>query len=204
MDSINAVSCIKGEIHSIMTLMRLNTKWNKSKMYSREVVTPDENSLVQSFRVLIEYLEGMFDIRDVDCVMYVQPFHQVIVSENASGPLTIAAVTALSKFALYGFLDASYPNANNGINLISKAICRCVFEETDWESDEVVLMKLLELSTMTMRCDSSSHLTVKAAWDIYSTCISIHVTQTCHNLTQNCHNLTRNCNPRINIALPRS
>lgn len=116
----------------------------------------------------------MFDIRDVDCVMYLQPFHQVICSEHASGPMTSAALSALSKFALYGFLDSSYSNASQGINMISNAICRCVFEETDWESDEVVLMKLLELSTMAMRCDASCHLTVKAAWDIYSTCISIH------------------------------
>ena len=53
MDSINAVSCIKGEIHSMMTLMRLNTKWAKQIYSSREVSQPDENSLVQSFRVLI-------------------------------------------------------------------------------------------------------------------------------------------------------
>jgi hypothetical protein len=58
--------------------------------------------------------------------------------------------------------------------MISNAITRCIFEETDWESDEVVLMKLLELSTMTFRCDASSHLTVRSAWDIYFTCISIH------------------------------
>ena len=174
MDSINAVCCIKGEIHSIMTLMRLNTKWAKHKLYSREAISPEESSLVQSFRVLIEYLEGMFDIRDVDCVMYIQPFHQLIVSEHASGPLTIAAISALSKFALYGFLACGYPNAEYGINLISNCICKCVFEETDWESDEVVLLKLLELSTMALRCDASSHLTIRAAWNIYSTCISIH------------------------------
>ena len=27
---------------------------------------------------------------------------------------------------------------------------------------------------MALRCDASSHLTIKAAWNIYSTCISIH------------------------------
>lgn len=158
----------------MMTLMRLNTKWAKQIYYPSANLSQSENSLVQAFRTLIEYLGGMFDICDVDCVMYIQPFHQVIISEQASGPLTSAALSALSKFALYGFLDASYPNSAQGINLISNAICRCVFEETDWESDEVVLMKLLELSTMTLRCDASSHLTVKASWDIYSTCITIH------------------------------
>jgi hypothetical protein len=78
MDSINAVSCIKGEIHGMLTLMRLNTKWAKHQIYSRDANKQEENELVQSFRVLIDYLGGMFDIRDVDCVMYILPFHQVV------------------------------------------------------------------------------------------------------------------------------
>lgn len=171
------VSTIKGEIHSIMTLLRLNTRWSQpggrngsqSSFFAQE-----ENPFIRSFRRLNEYLEGLYDLRDVDCVMYISPFHQVIVSDQASGPLTSAALSSLSKFALYGFLDSSFPRVREGISLIASCISRCVFEETDWESDEVILMKLLELSALSLRCDASSLLTVGAAWDIYSTCISIH------------------------------
>jgi hypothetical protein len=140
----------------------------------RDVLLKDENSLVQSFRRLNEYLEGTFNLFQVDCVMFLHPFHQVITSEHANGALTSAALSALSKFALYGFLSSELPRAKEGVELIAECISKCVFEESDWQSDEVVLVKILELSTMSLRCDAASHLTVATTWEIYSTCISIH------------------------------
>lgn len=174
MDSVHGVTCIKGEIHSIMTLMRLSTRWSHAKHQVDVTIYQDENPLVKSFRRLNEYLEGMFDLNEVDCVMYIAPFHQVIVSDQASGPLTSAALSSLSKFVLYGFLKPKYPRVGEGIGLIAACIENCKFEETDWESDEVILMKLLELSALVFRCEAANLLTVGAVWDIYSTCISIH------------------------------
>ena len=171
---INGVTCIKGEIHSIMTLMRLNTRWSQVSKTARDTSYGDEDPLVQSFRKLNEYLESFYDLREVDCVMYIMPFHNVIVSEKASGPLTSFALTSLSKFALYGFLSEQYPRVQEGITLIANCISRCIFEETDWESDELILMKLLELSTLCYRCNASKLLTIASAWDMYNTCISIH------------------------------
>jgi len=170
---ILGVSCIKGEIHSLLTLLRLHTKWATNSNRSSDYAMNEESDLIVAFRNLNEYLEGYYDLKEVDCVNYIHPFHQIIVSEKASGPLTSAALSSLSKFVLYGFLSADFPRASEGINLIASSISKCVFEETDWESDEVILMKLLELSTMCFRCDASTLLTVGAAWEIYSTCLSI-------------------------------
>jgi len=170
---INGVTCIKGEISSIMTLMRLNTRWS-GQAGRRSDGYQDEDPLVLSFRRLNMYLEGIYDMREVDSVIYLSPFHQVIVSDSASGPLTQAALSSLSKFALYGFLSPQFPRMQAGVSLVAKCISNCIFEETDWESDEVIFMKLLELSALTMRCDASSLLSVGAAWDIYSTCLNIH------------------------------
>ena len=175
MDSINGVTCIKGEISSIMTLMRLNTRWANNT--SRDLLSDgyqDDDDLMQAFRHLNAYLEGIFDLREVDLVEYLRPFHQVIVSDGASGPLTQAALSSLSKFALYGFLSAQYPGAQAGVALVAECITNCIFEGTDWESDEVIFMKLLELSALTLRCDASCLLTVGAAWDVYATCLNIH------------------------------
>jgi hypothetical protein len=129
---------------------------------------------MKSFRKLNEYLEGIFDLAEVDCVSYITPFYDVIVSDKANGPLTSAALSSLSKFVLYGFLSRNYPRASEGVALIAGSISHCVFEETDWESDELILMKLLELSVLSFRCNASIMLTIGAAWDVYSTCISIH------------------------------
>ena len=176
---INGVTCIKGEIHSVLTLIRLNTRWSQlgNNRSTHDIIGLEKEKeipFVQSFRRLNEYLECIFDLREVDCVMYIKPFHEVIISDQASGPLTSAALSSLSKFALYGFLSSGFPRVKEGIAMIANCISCCVFEETDWESDEVILMKLLELSALCLRCDASSLLTVGAAWDVYSTCIEIH------------------------------
>lgn len=83
MDSINGVTCIKGEIHNILTLLRLHTRWASSTRFSSEFLIQDESPLIQSFRCLNEQLEGIYDLRTVDCVTYLEPFHQIIVSELA-------------------------------------------------------------------------------------------------------------------------
>lgn len=172
MENIDGVSCIKGEIHSIMTLMRLSTRWSNAK--NTRSTQLEESPFVNSYRRLNEYLEGLFDLSEVDCVKYLTPFHEVIVSDQASGPLTSAALSSVCKFAMFGFLSTKNPRSEQGISLVAQCISKCIFEETDWESDEVILMKLLELSTLTLRCDASKLLSVSAAWDIYSTCLSIH------------------------------
>jgi len=102
-----------------------------------------------------------------------QPFCSVVISKNANGPLTSASLNSLSKFALYGFFSSDFPGAKDGINMVAHAIAGCIFEESDRESDEIILMKLLELATMTFRSDASDLLTVGAAWDMYATCLSI-------------------------------
>jgi golgi-specific brefeldin A-resistance guanine nucleotide exchange factor 1 len=163
-----------GEVHNIMTLLRLNSRWASLGRFSRELLIQDESLFIRSFRELNDQLEGIFDLKEVNCVTYLMPFSQVITSEIASGPLTSAALSSLSKFLLYGFMSSSFPGAREGINLIAQCIPRCIFEETDWESDEVILMKLLELSSLCLRSDASCLLTVAAAWEIYETCISIH------------------------------
>jgi brefeldin A-resistance guanine nucleotide exchange factor 1 len=167
------VCVVSGEVHDIMTLLRLNTRWADTG-FSRELLIQDESKFIRSFRELNDELDGIFDLNGVQCISYLVPFSQVIISENASGPLTSAALSSLSKFVLYGFLSSAYPGASEGINHIARCIPQCIFEETDWESDEVILMKLLELSSLCLRSDASGLLTVAAAWEIYETCISIH------------------------------
>jgi hypothetical protein len=130
--------------------------------------------MVLAFRRLNEYLEGIFDLRELDCVMYIAPFHDVVVSNQFSGPLTCAALSSLSKFVMFGFMSLDYPRIREGIALVAHCVARCLFEETDWESDAIILMKLLELATLVLRCDASSLLSVSAVWNIFLACITIY------------------------------
>jgi hypothetical protein len=103
---INSVGCIKGEIHNIVTIMRLTTRWANAARFTREVLnkvcvqyitsclltlllalhlrlcTQDASDVLHSFRTLHEQLEGVYDIREVDCVLYLQPFVSVVSSQS--------------------------------------------------------------------------------------------------------------------------
>ena len=58
MESINGVTCIKGEIHSILTLMRLQTPSSATEV------------LRQAFHHLSECLEGKYFLSELNCVLY--------------------------------------------------------------------------------------------------------------------------------------
>ena len=70
MDVIDTVSCIKAEINNVTTLLRLNTKWSGNQRYLNSIQAKEEESLVNQFRSLNEYLEGLFNISDIDCVRF--------------------------------------------------------------------------------------------------------------------------------------
>lgn len=70
------------------------------------------------------------------------PFIEVIVSPYGNGVLTSAALSSLTKFIMYGFLSIEHPHVDKGINLIANCLSHCVFEESDRESDEVILLKV--------------------------------------------------------------
>lgn len=176
MEALQGVNCIKGEIHSLITLLRLNTRWS-GKAYNRGLKGDslvEEDPVTDNFRELNEYLDGHYDLQTVDCVKYVHPFYSIVVSEHTGCALTSAALSSLSKFALYGFFAPQYPSVVEAMILVAKSISHCIFEETDWESDELILMKLLELATLCFRNQGSSLLSVESAWDVYSTCKSIY------------------------------
>lgn len=191
MESIifNGLNIIRGEIYSILTLIRGTSRWSSKP--SNIVKTPSSADktivtnpflqanaimdvpIAQSLLVLLRSMEEMFDLMDVDMDLYISPFHDIIVSDQVNGPLTCAALASLVKFASYGFFSSQFPRAQEGIAMIADCITRCIFEATDWESDELILMKLLELSTLVYKCDACRLLSVQGALDIYNTCISL-------------------------------
>jgi hypothetical protein len=44
------------------------------------------------------------DIRSFDILEYLQPFLDIILSEETSGPITGVALSAVNKFIKYGFI----------------------------------------------------------------------------------------------------
>ena len=65
-------------------------------------------------------------------VSFLTPFCTAVSSKDISAIVTGAAISALHKFVLYGFIDSFYVNdAMEGITLIARAIRHCSFTEAE-------------------------------------------------------------------------
>ncbi|CAM9924459.1 unnamed protein product, partial [Ascophyllum nodosum] len=170
----NAVLCVKGEIHNVLTVLRLNSRWASRERFSREVPLQAESPLSRAFKGLHSHLEEVDDLANVDTVRYLLPFLAVVESPATTGPMTGVALSSLHKFLLYGFIRKDCPRVKEGITLVAQAIGRCHFEETNPESDALVLMKLLELSALCLRCEVGDLLEDDSCWNIFVACYNLY------------------------------
>ncbi len=132
-----------------------------------------ESPLVRGLKNLYTRLEMVKYLNEIDTVDYIQPFIAVVKSTETTGAITGAALSSLHKFLLYGFMTMESPRARDGIDLIVRGVGKYSFEETDPESDEVVLMKILELSALCLRCEVGSLLSETRCWELFQTCYAI-------------------------------
>jgi golgi-specific brefeldin A-resistance guanine nucleotide exchange factor 1 len=83
-----------------------------------------ESPLLQGFKRLMGTLAGDKDLKQMDTLVYVEPFLEVIRSEETSGPITGVALSSMNKF-LRGFIRADSPNAPRAMALIAEAVTNC-------------------------------------------------------------------------------
>ncbi len=117
-----------------------------------------EVPLLQGFKKLMVTLGNAKDLRQIDTLVYVEPFLEVIRSEETSGPITGVALSSVHKF-LRGFIRMDSPNATRTMALIAEAATHCRFEATDPDSDEVILMKILQVLLSCVQCPAGLLLT---------------------------------------------
>lgn len=170
----NAVNCVKGEIHNVLSIMRINERWASGDRFEFEIPSHTESPLLQSFKKLHGNLvENCIYLSDFDTLNYLEPFLNVIVSDKTNGMITGAALSSINKFLLYDFVTDESLRGKESINLVAFSISRCRFEETDREMDELVLIKLLELLEYSLRCSAGYMITGKNVWRMVNTCYTI-------------------------------
>ncbi|KAA0168458.1 hypothetical protein FNF31_00340 [Cafeteria roenbergensis] len=162
----NAVSCVKGEVHNVVSMLRLSGRWGSSSRFEREVPLEAESVLMREFKGVQDGLQGIQDLGSVDCLWYLKPFLETIVSEQASGPITGTALASVNKFLLYGFLRPEAPRAREAIVAVARAATRCKFESSSVREDETTLIQILEILRNCIRCPAGPLLTDEAVWDM--------------------------------------
>lgn len=87
----------------------------------------------------------MVDLTQLDALTLLHPFLEVVRSPDTSGPITATALSSLSTFLAYNVLHPLSPSLPEALAELSKAATRCKFEASDSVSDEVVLLKILDV-----------------------------------------------------------
>ncbi|KAM0071456.1 hypothetical protein Hdeb2414_s0001g00025481 [Helianthus debilis subsp. tardiflorus] len=104
--------------------------------------------------------------------MYLQPFLDVIQSDETSAQITGVAFSSIYKFLTLEVLDLDTVNVTDALNLIVDAVTSCRFEVTDPASEEVVLMKILQVLLACMKSKASVNLSKQHVCNIVNSCFT--------------------------------
>jgi brefeldin A-resistance guanine nucleotide exchange factor 1 len=85
------------------------------------------------------------DLSQLDALTLLSPFLAVVRSDEANGPITALALSSIDKFLTYSFIHPQSSSLTLAMSQISAAGTHCRFEASDSISDEIVLLKILDV-----------------------------------------------------------
>ncbi|KAK6129277.1 hypothetical protein DH2020_036986 [Rehmannia glutinosa] len=167
-----ALACmVNSEIGAVLAVMRRNVRWGVHYASDDEQI---EHSLIISFK---ELRKKIFSWKNhwhtIDPVLYLQPFLDVIKSDETGAPITGVALSSVYKILNLQILDSETVNVDNALHLIVDAVTSCRFEVTDPASEEVVLMKILQVLLACMKNKASVSLNNHHVCSMVNTCFRI-------------------------------
>uniref|UniRef100_A0ACB8F7W0 G-box binding factor n=1 Tax=Sphaerodactylus townsendi TaxID=933632 RepID=A0ACB8F7W0_9SAUR len=109
----------------------------------------------------------------IEPIVFLRPFLEVIRSEDTTGPITGLALTSVNKFLSYALIDSNHEGTAEGMENMADAVTHARFVGTDPASDEVVLMKILQVLRTLLLTPVGAHLTNESVCEIMQSCFRI-------------------------------
>ncbi|XP_004490870.1 ARF guanine-nucleotide exchange factor GNOM-like [Cicer arietinum] len=166
------VACmINAEIGAVLAVMRRNVRWGVHYMSDDDQL---EHSLVQSLKALRRQIfswQSQWHV--INPVLYLQPFLDVIQSDETGAPITGVALSSVYKILTLDVIDQNTVNVGDAMHLVVDAVTSCRFEVTDPGSEEVVLMKILHVLLACVKSKASVMLSNQHICTIVNTCFRI-------------------------------
>ncbi|EPS71757.1 hypothetical protein M569_02992, partial [Genlisea aurea] len=189
--SSGAIACmVNAEIGSVLAVMRRNVRWSVLYGADGELL---EHSLVSSFKELRKKIFSWQNLwNSVDPISYINPFLDVIKSDETDATVTGAALSSVYKILSMQILDSKTVNVESALRLIVDVVTTCRFEVTDPASEEAVLMKILQVLSGCMKNQFSNTLSNHHVCSIVNTCFRIvHQASSRSELLQkaSCHSM---------------
>uniref|UniRef100_A0A8C5WLS2 Golgi-specific brefeldin A-resistance guanine nucleotide exchange factor 1 n=1 Tax=Leptobrachium leishanense TaxID=445787 RepID=A0A8C5WLS2_9ANUR len=159
---------IQGEISTVVGAIKRNARWSMHTPLDEE-----QDPLLHSFSQLKEVLNNIKDLSEIEPNIFLRPFLEVIRSEDTTGPITGLALTSVNKFLSYALIDPAHEGTAEGIENMADAVTHARFVGTDPASDEVVLMKILQVLRTLLLTPVGAHLTNESVCEIMQSCFRI-------------------------------
>eukprot|EP00090_Calanus_glacialis_P001547 TRINITY_DN11122_c0_g1_i1.p1 TRINITY_DN11122_c0_g1~~TRINITY_DN11122_c0_g1_i1.p1 ORF type:complete len:1921 (+),score=712.97 TRINITY_DN11122_c0_g1_i1:73-5835(+) len=131
---------VESEISLVLMAMKRGNLWNSNTHQD----TNTEN-LIKEFTTLKRSLNTVTDFNSLDTVEFLMPFLDVIRSEDVTGHVTGLALTSVNKFLSYDLIDCGKAGVKIAVENLADAVTHARFVGSDPSSDEVVLMKILDV-----------------------------------------------------------
>ncbi|KAI9027406.1 hypothetical protein CLU79DRAFT_697591 [Phycomyces nitens] len=126
-----------------------------------------------TFAHLVHLRKILSYVRDMDTLTLVTPFLDVVRSGNTTGSIAGTALGSIEKFLHYGIIGLQSPNIGTAMNALAKAATRCKFEASDAASDELVLLKMLQLLQIILTSECGQVLSDEAVCEMMETGLSM-------------------------------
>ncbi|RDX67027.1 ARF guanine-nucleotide exchange factor GNOM, partial [Mucuna pruriens] len=174
---------INSEIGAVLAVMRRNVRWGGRYMSGDDQV---EHALIQSLKSLKrQVFSWKHPWHAINPALYLQPFLDVIRSDDTGAPITGVALSSVYKILTLDVIDQNTVNVEDAMHLVVDAVTSCRFEVIDPASEEVVIMKILQVLMACMKSKASVMLRNQHVCTIVNTCFRIvHQTGTKGELLQ--------------------
>ncbi|XP_013013697.1 Golgi-specific brefeldin A-resistance guanine nucleotide exchange factor 1 isoform X3 [Cavia porcellus] len=159
---------IQGEINIVVGAIKRNARWSTHTPLDEE-----RDPLLHSFSHLKDVLNSITELSEIEPNVFLRPFLEVIRSEDTTGPITGLALTSVNKFLSYALIDPSHEGTAEGMENMADAVTHARFVGTDPASDEVVLMKILQVLRTLLLTPVGAHLTNESVCEIMQSCFRI-------------------------------
>ncbi|NXD69278.1 GBF1 factor, partial [Eolophus roseicapillus] len=159
---------VQGEINAVVGAIKRNARWSTHTHLDEE-----RDPLLHSFSFLKEVLNNITELSEIEPNVFLRPFLEVIRSEDTTGPITGLALTSVNKFLSYALIDPSHEGTAEGMENMADAVTHARFVGTDHASDEVVLMKILQVLRTLLLTPVGAHLTNESVCEIMQSCFRI-------------------------------
>ncbi|XP_069096639.1 Golgi-specific brefeldin A-resistance guanine nucleotide exchange factor 1 isoform X1 [Pleurodeles waltl] len=159
---------VQGEISIVVGAIKRNSRWS-----TRTPMDEEQDHLLHSFSQLKDILNNITELHAIEPNVFLRPFLEVIRSEDTTGPITGLALTSVNKFLSYALIDPKHDGTAEGIENMADAVTHARFVGTDPASDEVVLMKILQVLRTLLLTPVGAHLTNESVCEIMQSCFRI-------------------------------